>query len=104
MTISQVHFSSRSRSNILNFPGDQVPVVRKVDSVIPIHHYPLDSGIGFPILIHWMVIYPVDSAIQGLNSGNPGPVDNFCVADKFFVSEVLILITMVKIDCFQVVR
>ena len=31
--------------------------------------YPLDNAIGFPgIYIRFMVIYPVDSAIQRLNS------------------------------------
>ena len=70
MTISQVHFSSRSRSSILNFPAGQVPVVRNVDSVIRwINLYPLTvAELVFLILIHWIVIYLVDSAIQGLNN------------------------------------
>ena len=68
------------------------PVVEKVDSAIHrINHYPLDSAIGFtntyprdsatgfpntyPLdsaigltLILWIVIYPVDSAIQRFNN------------------------------------
>ena len=96
MTISQVHFSSRSRSSILNFPAGQVPVVRKVDSVFHwINLYPLDSAIGFPNT------YPLDGDLSGGQRyprfEQPGPVDNFFFADKFFVSELLILITMVKI-------
>ena len=96
MTILQVHFSSRSRSSILNFPAGQVPVVQKVDSAIHrINHYPLDSAIGFPNT------YPLDSDLSGGQRyprfEQPWPVDDFCFADKFFVSELLILITMVKI-------
>ena len=46
---------------------DQALVVRKVGNAIhQINHYPLVS----PIFIRWIVIYPVDSAIQRLN--NPG--------------------------------
>ena len=41
----------------------QVPVVRKVDSSI---HWIVQ--LFFLILIHWIVICPVDSAIQGLNN------------------------------------
>ena len=97
MTISQVHFSSRSRSSILNFPAGQVPIVRKVDSVIRwINLYPLNSAIDF------RNTYPLDSDLFGGQRyprfEQPGPVDDFCFADKFFVSELLILIiTMVKI-------
>ena len=45
-------------------------VVRKVDNAIHwIHHYPLvDNAIDFQILIRWIAIYPVDSAIQRLNN------------------------------------
>ena len=35
----------------------QAPVVRKVDSAIHwINYYPVDSAIGFVILVHWIVI------------------------------------------------
>ena len=50
---------------------DQTPVVQKVDSAIHrINHYPLDSAILLVslILMHWMVIYPVDSAVQLFNN------------------------------------
>ena len=33
-----------------------------------INLHPVDNAIGFPILIHWIVIYPVDSVIQLLNN------------------------------------
>ena len=39
-----------------------------MDSAIyRINHYPLDSAIGLPA-IHWIMIYPVDSAILLLNN------------------------------------
>ena len=64
----------------------QAPVVQKVDFAIHrINHYPVYSAIGFPniyqalvvqwivqsvslILIRWIVIYPMDSAIQLLKN------------------------------------
>ena len=46
---------------------------------------PLDSPIGLLILIHWMVTYPVDSALQLLN--NRGQV-NTGVENNIFWSEV----------------
>ena len=59
----------------------QAPVVRKADSVVHwINNYPLDSAIGFVILILWIVIYPVDSAIYLLN--NRGLDVNFVRAPK----------------------
>ena len=33
-----------------------------------INLYPVDSAIGFLILIHWIAIYSVDSAVQLLNN------------------------------------
>ena len=51
-----------------------VTVVQKLDSGIRwINLYLMDNAIGFQILIHRVVIYPVDSAIQLLN--NRGLVD-----------------------------
>ena len=46
-----------------SFDKDQVPVVQKVDSVI---HW--ITQLVFLILIHWIAIHPVDSAIQLLNN------------------------------------
>ena len=47
-------------------------MIYPVDSAIHrINHYPVDSAIGFPILIHW-VIYPVDSAIHLFEWPGPG--------------------------------
>ena len=49
----------------------QAPVVQTLDSTIHlINLCSVDNEIGFLILIHWIVIYPVDSTIQRLN--NPG--------------------------------
>ena len=53
----------------------QGQVVRKVDNAIHrINLYPVDNIIlvSFLILIHWVVIYLVDSAIQGLNNQGQG--------------------------------
>ena len=49
---------------------DLAPVVQTLDSAINrINHYPADSVIDFRnTYIHWIVIYPVDSAIQRLNN------------------------------------
>jgi len=33
-----------------------------------INLYPVHNTIGFPNTFHWVVIYPVDSAIQHLNN------------------------------------
>ena len=45
------------------------PVVQKVESAIhQINHYPRITQLISVILIHWIVIYPVDSAIQLLNN------------------------------------
>ena len=47
----------------------QAPVLQKVHSAI--HHinlYPVASAIGFPLLIHWKEICPMDSATQHLNN------------------------------------
>ena len=45
------------------------PVVQTSDSAIHrINHYPADSVLISGILIRWIVIYPVDSAIQRLNN------------------------------------
>ena len=44
-------------------------VVQTSDSAIHrINHYPADSVLISGILIRWIVIYPVDSAIQRLNN------------------------------------
>ena len=46
-------------------PASQLsPVVQQVDDTIQrINLYPMDTVVGFPlILIHWIVIYPVDTA------------------------------------------
>ena len=48
---------------------DLAPDVEKVDSAIHrINLYSLDSTIMVSLIIHWMVIYPVDSAIQLWNN------------------------------------
>ena len=49
---------------------DLAPVVQKLDSAIHrINHYPVDlSDRETNCVIHWIVIYPVDSAIQLLNN------------------------------------
>ena len=46
------------------------PVVQKEDSSIHrINHYPVDSTIGFALMLfRWIVIYPVNSAIHLLNN------------------------------------
>ena len=47
----------------------QAPVVQKVDSAIyRINHYPVDNCSGNQCVIHWIEIYPVDSAVQVLNN------------------------------------
>ena len=53
------------------------PVVQKLDSAIHrINLYPLDNAVGFPNTYHWIVMNPVDSAIQVqlLNNWGLGPV------------------------------
>ena len=41
---------------------------RKVDNAIHrVSHYPADSVACFVKLVHWIVIYPVNSVIQSLN-------------------------------------
>ena len=49
--------------------NNQVPVVQTLESAIHgINHYPLDSAILVSlILFHWILIYPLHSAIQRLN-------------------------------------
>ena len=60
----------------------QASVVQRLDSTIHwINLYPVDSAILLvsPILISWIVVYPVDSAIQRFNNQgqiNPNPVDS----------------------------
>ena len=46
------------------------PVVQNVDKAIRwLNLYVVDNAISFPItLIHWIVIYPVDSSIHRLNN------------------------------------
>ena len=46
------------------------PVVQNVDKAIRwLNLYVVDNAISFPItLIHWIVIYPVNSAIHRLNN------------------------------------
>ena len=46
---------------------NQAPLVQTLNSAIHrIYFYPVDNANGFPI--RWIVIYPVDSAIQQLNN------------------------------------
>ena len=46
-----------------------IPVVQKMDNAIQqINHYPLDSAMVSLTLIRWIVIYPVDCAIQLLKN------------------------------------
>ena len=49
----------------------QAPVVQTLGSAILwINHYPVVSVILISVILtHWIVIYPVDSAIQCLNNG-----------------------------------
>ena len=45
-----------------------------------INLYPRNNAIGLTTLIRWIVIYPVDSAIQRLNNPGPGFVQyNACL-------------------------
>ena len=61
--------SSRDGLAHAKFCVQLAPVVQKLDSAIHrINLYPLDNAIGSLMLIQWIVIYPVDSAIQLLNS------------------------------------
>ena len=61
-----------------NWFSSQAPVVQKVDSSIHrINLYPADSAISVSlILIHWIEIYLMDSAIQLLNYWG----QNFCLS------------------------
>ena len=53
----------------------QAPVVQKVNSAIRwINLYQCITQLVSLILIRWIVIYPVDSAIQCLNNRGQGPV------------------------------
>ena len=55
---------------IYHKPKKQAPVVQKLDNAIRwINHSPADNLIimVYPTRISWIVIYPVDSAIQLLN-------------------------------------
>ena len=78
------------------------PVVQKVDNATHrINHYPLDNAIGFSnhMLIRWIVIYPVDSAIQLLNNWGLAiwasqrmlfdPTKTFCLFYIDFIAEEL---------------
>ena len=49
-----------------NVVKQQAPVVQTLDSAI--HRIQWITQLVFLILIHWIVIYPVDSAIQRLNN------------------------------------
>ena len=53
--------------------SELAPVVQKVDNAIHwINHYSLDRAIMISLtLIPWIVIYPVDTAIQLLNNWGP---------------------------------
>ena len=55
------------------------PVVQNVDKAIRwLNLYVVDNAISFPItLIHWIVIYPVDSSIHRLNNQS-------LVGERFF--------------------
>ena len=57
------------------------PVVQNVDKAIRwLNLYVVDNAISFPItLIHWIVIYPVDSSIHRLNNQS-------LVGERFFLS------------------
>ena len=57
------------------------PVVQNVDKAIRwLNLYVVDNAISFPItLIHWIVIYPVDSAIHRLNNQS-------MVSERLFLS------------------
>ena len=68
----------------LEFPressyNNQASIVQRLDRAIHrINHYPVDSAISSLILIRWIVIYPVNSAIQRLS--NWGQMDWFDVS------------------------
>ena len=53
----------------LSLKSHLAPVVQRLDNnVHRINHYPADSVFVLSILIHWIVIYPLDSVIQPLNN------------------------------------
>ena len=61
----------RLYSNSLNLSnaGETSFVQKVVSTIHRINLLPLDNATGFPnIFIHWIVIYPVDSAIQRFNN------------------------------------
>ena len=57
------------------------PVVQNVDKAVRwLNLYVVENAISFPItLIHWIVIYPVDSAIHRLNNQS-------MVSERLFLS------------------
>ena len=60
---------TKMAANVQFIPSNQAPVVQTSDSAIHrINHYPADSVLISGILIRWIAIYPVDSAIQRLNN------------------------------------
>ena len=67
---------------------DQAPVVQKVDSAILwLSLYYVDSAIlFFLMIIHWIVIYPVDSTIHFLTSDWP---------ENSIICDVLITFTFI---------
>ena len=86
------------------------PVVQKVDiASLWINLHPMDSAIFLLvslILIHWIVIYPTDDAIQCLNNRALTPVTqidndinwiNHCPADKAILFSLQYLSTT---ECF----
>ena len=67
----------------------QALVIQKVDNAIHcINHYPADNAVGiFNTYPHWVVIYPVDCAIEHLI--NRGQNCNVDLADKRTTALVL---------------
>ena len=68
-----ISFKSTFTFNQFYKNAEQGPVVRKVVMLSTGYLYPVDNAILLLIsliLIHWIVIYPVDSTIQHLNNWN----------------------------------
>ena len=71
-TVNSTRFSELLRLRLFRFrlPQylfiDQAPIVRRVDSMHYI--YLLDDSINFDRPVHWIVIYPVDSALLPFNN------------------------------------
>ena len=52
--------------------------LKRVRTLLWINHYPFDSAIGFGMIIHWIVIYPMDSVIHLFEQPRPGVQQTTC--------------------------